>query len=130
MRKTLALVVFALFLVVVFVFFSFGPGIRAALSPAVRIEYPVIKLAGGQMMIVLPAGAVRTGEDGGTFVWKLSRSSDYPENAFVVNAAPIAVEEELDGGICVKPGSLSISNPVAVEWTGELREGMLVRPVS
>ena len=80
------------------------------------------------MLNAIPASAVWEGEDGGTYVWRVSRSDEFPEPAFVVNACPIEIEAEQDGTILFGYGSLSASDAVAVEWKEDLKEGMCVRP--
>ena len=73
---------------------TFGPQIRAALSPEIRYEYPIMAEADGQLMNAIPASAVWTGEDGERYAWRVSRSDEFPESTFVVNAVPVAVEHE------------------------------------
>ena len=73
---------------------TFGPQIRVALSPEIRYEYPVIAEADGQLMNAISASAVWTGEDGESYAWRVSRSDEFPESTFVVNAVPVAVEHE------------------------------------
>jgi hypothetical protein len=80
------------------------------------------------MLNAIPASAVWEGEDGGTYVWKVIRSDEYPEPAVVVNACPIEIEAEQDGTVLFGYGSLSSSDAVAVEWDAKLKEGMCVRP--
>ena len=130
MKRRITITVFILFLLSVAVFMAFGPQIRSAQSPEVRYTYPVMQEAGGQLLNSVPASAVRQGEDGGTYVWKVSRSDEFPEPAFVVNACPIRIELEQDGEVFFGYGfgGLSPSDAVAVEWKTELKEGMCVRP--
>ena len=42
MKRTITITFFILFLISVAVFMAFGPQIRAALSPEIRYEYPVM----------------------------------------------------------------------------------------
>ena len=130
MKRIITVTVFFLFLASVAVFTAFGPQIRAALSPEIRYAYPIYQDGGGQLLPALPASAVWTGEDGGTYVWRVSRSDEFPEPAFVVNAVPVAVDHEADGMVCFGYGfgGLSQSDAVAVDWPGTLKEGMCVRP--
>jgi hypothetical protein len=130
MKRIVTVTVFILFLLSVAVFMAFGPQIRSALSPEVRYTYPVMQEAGGQLLNSVPASAVWQGEDGGTYVWKVSRSDAFPEPAFVVNACPIRIELEQDGEVFFGYGfgGLSPSDAVAVEWKAELKEGMCVKP--
>jgi hypothetical protein len=109
---------------------AFGSQIRAALSPEIRYEYPVMAEADGQLMTAIPASAVWTGEDGERYAWRVSRSDEFPESTFVVNAVPVAVEREADGMVYFGYGfgGLSQSDAVAVDWPGTLKEGMCVRP--
>ena len=94
MKRIVTITVFILFLASVAVFMAFGPQIRAALSPEIRYEYPVTVEADGQLMNAIPASAVWTGEDGERYAWRVSRSDEFPESTFVVNAVPVAVEHE------------------------------------
>ena len=127
-KRIVTISAFFLFLLSVAVFMLFGPQIRAALSPEIRYAYPTYQEADGQMWNSLPASAVWEGEDGGTYVWKVSRSDEFPEPAFVVNAAPIEIEAEQDGTVLFGYGSLSTSEAIAVEWKEDLKEGMCERP--
>ena len=130
MKRIVTITVFILFLASVAVFMAFGPQIRSALSPEVRYTYPVMQEADGQLLNSVPASAVWQGEDGGTYVWKVSRSDAFPEPAFVVGACPIRIELEQDGAVLFGYGfgGLSSSDAVAAEWKEELKEGMCVRP--
>ena len=128
MKRKITITIFILFLLSVAVFMLFGPQIRAALSPQIRYTYPTYQDMDGQMWNSLPASAVWEGEDGGTYVWKVSRSDEFPEPAFVVNACPIQVEAEQDCTVLFGYGSISASDAVAVEWEAELKEGMCVKP--
>ena len=76
------------------VFIAFGPQIRTALSPEIRYEYPVMAEADGWLMTAIPVCAVWTGEDGERYAWRVSRSDEFPESTFVLNAVPVAVEHE------------------------------------
>ena len=129
-KRIAAISIFLLFLASVAVFMAFGPQIRAALSPEVTYDYPNFAEAGGRMLNVLPSSAVWTGEDGGMYVWKISRSDEFPEPAFVVNACPLAIEKEKDGKVYFgfSYGSIDSSDAVAVGWDTDLKEGMCVRP--
>lgn len=129
-KRIVTISVFVLFLVSVAVFMAFGPQIRAALSPEVRYTYPVMQDAGGQLLNSVPTSAVWQGEDGGTYVWKVSRSDEFPEPAFVANACPIQIDFEQDSVVFFgySFGGLSSSDAVAVEWKGELKDGMCVKP--
>ncbi len=128
MKRIVTVTIFVLFLCSVAVFMLFGPQIRAALSPQIRYAYPTYQDAGGRMLNAIPSSAVWTGEDGGTYVWKVSRSDEFPEPAFVVNACPIQIEQEKNGTVLFGFGGPSSSDAVAVEWEAELEEGMCVRP--
>ena len=86
-KRIATISIFLLFLVSVTVFMAFGPQIRATLSPEIRYEYPVMQESDGQLMNAIPASAVWTGEDGERYAWRISRSDEFPEPAFVVNAA-------------------------------------------
>ncbi len=127
-KRIVTISVFFLFLLSVAIFMLFGPQIRAALSPEIRYTYPMYQEADGQMWNSLPASAVWDGDDGGTYIWKVSRSDEYPEPAFIVNACPIEIEAEKDGTVFFGYGSISISDAVAIEWKANLKEGMCVRP--
>ena len=130
MKRLVTITVFILFLASVAVFVGFGPQIRAALSPEVRYVYPETREADGRILNALPASAVWRGEDGQSCVWRVSRSDEYPEPAFVVGAYPISIEFEKDGTVFFGYGfgGLSPSDAVAVEWKAELKDGMCVRP--
>ena len=128
MKRIVTVTIFVLFLCSVAVFMLFGPQIRAALSPQIRYAYPTYQDAGGRMLNAIPSSAVWTGEDGGTYVWKVSRSDEFPEPAFIVNACPIQIEQEKNGTVLFGFGGPSSSDAVAVEWEAELEEGMCVRP--
>ena len=127
MKRIVTVTIFVLFLCSVAVFMLFGPQIRAALSPQIRYAYPTYQDADGRMLNAIPASAVWTGEDGGTYVWKVSRSDEFPEPAFIVNACPIQIEQEKNGTVLFGFGGPSSSDAVAVEWEAELEEGMCVR---
>ena len=128
MKRIVTVTIFVLFLCSVAVFMFFGPQIRAALSPQIRYAYPTYQDADGRMLNAIPSSAVWTGEDGGTYVWKVSRSDEFPEPAFIVNACPIQIEQEKNGMVLFGFGGPSSSDAVAVEWEAELEEGMCVRP--
>ena len=130
MKRTITITIFILFLASVAVFMAFGPQIRAALSPQIRYEYPVMQESDGQLMNAIPASAVWTGEDGERYAWRVSRSDEFPESTFVVNAVSVAIDHEADGMVYFGSGfgGLSQSNAVAVAWPGTLKEGMCVRP--
>ena len=128
MKRIVTVTIFVIFLCSVAVFMLFGPQIRAALSPQIRYAYPTYQDADGRMLNAIPASAVWSGEDGGTYVWKVSRSDEFPEPAFIVNACPIQIEQEKNGTILFGFGGPSSSDAVAVEWEAELEEGMCVRP--
>ena len=128
MKRIVTVTIFVIFLCSVAVFMLFGPQIRAALSPQIRYAYPTYQDADGRMLNAIPASAVWSGEDGGTYVWKVSRSDEFPEPAFIVNACPIQIEQEKNGTILFGFGGPSSSDAVAVEWPGTLKEGMCVRP--
>ena len=130
MKRIITVTVFFLFLASVAVFMAFGPQIRAVLSPQIRYEYPVIQESDGQLMTAIPVSAVWTGEDGESYAWRVSRSDEFPESTFVVNAVPVAVDHEADGMVYFGYGfgGLSQSDAVAVAWPGTLKEGMCVRP--
>ena len=128
MKRKITISIFVLLLLSVAIFMAFGPQIRAALSPQIRYTYPTYQDMDGRMLNAIPASAVWEGEDGGTYVWKVSRSDEFPEPAFVVNACPIQVEAEQDGTVLFGYGSLSTSDAVAVEWEAALKEGMCVKP--
>ena len=129
-KRIVTVTVFILFLVSVAVFMAFGPQIRTALSPEIRYEYPVMQESDGQLINAIPASAVWTDEDGESYAWRVSRSDEFPESTFVVNAVPVAVEHEADGMVYFGYGfgGLSQSDAVAVAWPGTLKEGMCVRP--
>jgi|GEM_PF-5351144 len=61
--------------------------------------------------------------------WWVSRSDEFPESTFVVNAVPVAVDHEADGMVYFGSGfgGLSQSDTEAVAWFGTLKEGMCVR---
>ena len=61
-------------------------------------------------------------------VWKISRSDEYPEPVFVVNACPIEIEAEQDGTVLFGYGSISASDAVAIECEAALKEDMCVKP--
>lgn len=130
MKRIITVTVFILFLLSAAVFMVFGPQIRAALSPEIRYAYPVMEDVDGQIMNAIPVSAVWTGEDGERYAWRISRSDEFPESTFVVNAVPVAVDHEADGMVYFGYGfgGLSHSDAVAVDWTGTLKEGMCVRP--
>ena len=130
MKRKITVAVFVLFLASVAVFMLFGAQIRAALSPQIRYVYPEMREADGRILDALPASAVWQGEDGGSCVWRVSRSDEYPEPAFVVGACPISIEFEKDGTVFFGYGfgGLSPSDAVAVEWKAELKDGICVRP--
>ena len=128
MKRIVTVTIFVLFLCSVAVFMLFGPQIRAALSPEIRYAYPTYQDADGRMLNAIPSSAVWTGEDGGTYVWKVSRSDEFPEPAFIVNACPIQIEQEKNGTVLFGFGGPSSSDAVAIEWEAELEEGMCVRP--
>ena len=128
MKRKITISIFVLLLLSVAIFMAFGPQIRAALSPQIRYTYPTYQDMDGRMLNAIPASAVWTGEDGGTYVWRVSRSDEFPEPAFVVNACPIQLEAEQDGTVLFGYGSLSTSDAVAVEWEAALKEGMCVKP--
>ena len=127
-KRIVTISIFLLFLASVAVFMAFGPQIRAALSPRIRYDYPVMEEAEGRFLYAIPASAVWTDGDG-SFVWRVVRSDDFPESAFVVNAVPVEIEREADGAVYVGIGfgGLSSSDAVAVEWAGTMKEGMCVR---
>ena len=125
-KRIATISVFLLFLISVAVFMAFGPQIRAALSPEIRYAYPIIEDVDGQLLNSIPASAAWFGEDGGTYVWRVSRSDEFPESTFVVNAVPVAVDHEADGMVYF--GGLSQSDAVAVDWKEKLKEGMCVKP--
>ncbi len=129
-KRIVTISIFLLFLMSVAVFMAFGPQIRSALSPEVKYTYPVMQDVDGQLLNSVPALAVWQGEDGGSYVWKVSRSDAFPEPTFVVNAFPIQIELEKDGAVFFGYGfgGLFPSDAVAVEWKAELKEGMCVRP--
>ncbi len=127
-KRIATISIFILFLASVAVFMVFGPQIRAVLSPQIRYEYPVMADVDGQLINAIPASAVWTGEDGERYAWRVSRSDEFPEPAFVVNACPIEIEAEKDSTVFFGYGSISISDAVAVEWKADLKEGMCVRP--
>ena len=128
MKRIITVTVFFLFLASVAVFVAFGPQIRAALSPRIRYAYPVMEDVDGQFLNAIPASALWTGEDGGSYVWRISRSDEFPEPAFVVGACPVEIVSEKGGKAYFSYGQLSTSDAVAVEWDTGLREGMCVRP--
>ena len=130
MKRKITISIFVLLLLSVAIFMAFGPQIRAALSPQIRYTYPTYQDMDGRMLNAIPASAVWTGEDGGTYVWRVSRSDEFPEPAFVVNAVPVAVDHAADGMVWFGYGfsGLSQSDAVAVDWPGTLKEGMCVRP--
>ena len=128
MKRKITISIFVLLLLSVAIFMAFGPQIRAALSPQIQYTYPNYQDMDGRMLNAIPASAVWTGEDGGTYVWRVSRSDEFPEPAFVVNACPIQLEAEQDGTVLFGYGSLSTSDAVAVEWEAALKEGMCVKP--
>ena len=130
MKRIVTVTIFVLFLCSVAVFMLFGPQIRAALSPEIRYEYPVMQESDGQLMNAIPASAVWTGEDGESYAWCVTRSDAFPESTFVVNAVPVAVDHEADGMVYFGYGfgGLSQSDAVAVDWPRTLKEGMCVRP--
>ena len=66
-KRIATISIFILFLASVAVFMVFGPQIRAALSPEIRYEYPVMQESDGQLMNAIPASAVWTGEDGESY---------------------------------------------------------------
>ena len=129
-KRIVTISIFLLFLASVAVFMAFGPQIRAALSPEIRYAYPTMTEMDEQFMNTIPASAVWTGEDGETYAWRVTRSDDFPESAFVVNAVPVSVDHEADGMVYFGYGfgGLSQSDAVAVEWAKALKEGMCVRP--
>jgi len=83
-----------------------------------------------QLLNSVTTSVVWQGEDGETYVWKVSRSDVFPEPAFVVNACPIQIELEQDGAVFFGYGfgGLSSSDAVAVEWKAELKDGMCIKP--
>ena len=129
-KRIVTISIFLLFLASVAVFMVFGPQIRAALSPEIRYEYPVMADVDGQLMNAIPTSAVWMGEDGERYAWRVTRSDEFPESTFVVNAVPVAVDHEADGMVYFGYGfgGLSQSDAVAVAWPGTLKEGMCVRP--
>ena len=130
MKRIVTIALFALFLCSVAVFMFFGGQIRAALSPEIRYVYPEMREADGRYLNALPVSAVWQGEDGQSYVWRVSRSDAFPEPAFVVGACPVSVEKEADGRAYLGFGfgGLSSSDAVASEWDAELADGMCVRP--
>ena len=74
MKRKITISIFVLLLLSVAIFMAFGPQIRAALSPQIRYTYPTYQDMDGRMLNAIPASAVWEGEDGGTYVWKVSRS--------------------------------------------------------
>lgn len=115
-KRIVTISVFVLFLASVAVFMAFGPQIRAALSPEIRYEYPVMDDVDGQLINAIPASSVWTGEDWERYAWRVSRSDEFPESTFVVNAVPVAVDHEADGMVYFGYGfgGLSQSDAVAV----------------
>ena len=86
-KRIVTISIFLLLLASVSVFMAFRPQIRAALSPEIRYAYPITEDVDGQFLNSVPASAVWIGEDGGTYVWRVSRSDEFTEPAFVVTFA-------------------------------------------
>ena len=127
-KQIITVTIFVLFLVSVAVFVTYGAQIRAALSPEIAYDYPVMEEVDGEYRMAVPASAVWVGEDGATTVWSVTRSDDFPESAYVVSACPVNVAREEDDTVYLGFGGLSSSDAVAVGWNGTLREGMCVKP--
>ena len=127
-KRIITITIFILFLASVAVFVIFGAQIRAALSPEITYDYPVMQDIDGNYTTAVPASAVWYDENGEPCVWTVSRSDDFPESAYVVTACPIGIEFEADGMVYLNSWRLSSSDAIAVNWQSTLRDGMCVRP--
>lgn len=129
MRKILTLSTFALFLVSVLVFTALGGEIRDALSPTVRyvsLSYAKFDPADSRAYPAFPSEAVRTDENGITYVWTVAPTDEYPEDAYAVKRADVNVIHEADGTVYVRFADYDITGGIVVEAEGELREGQRV----
>ncbi|MBQ2724593.1 MAG: hypothetical protein IJF78_02680 [Clostridia bacterium] len=129
MRKILTLSAFALFLASVLIFTAFGAEIRDALSPAVRyvsLSYAKFDPADIRAYPAFPSEAVRTDENGVTYVWTVKSTDEYPEEAYAVYREDLTVIHEADGTVYVRFADFEVTGGIVTEWSGELREGQRV----
>ncbi len=129
MRKILTLSAFALFLASVLIFTAFGGEIRDAMSPTVRyvsLSYRSFDDS-GRAYPSFPSDAVRTDENGVTFVWAVAPTDEYPEDAYIVTRENVDVIHESDGMVYVRFAGYEITGGIVVESDGDLREGQRVK---
>lgn len=129
MRKILTLSAFALFLASVLIFTAFGGEIRDALSPTVRyvsLSYAKFDPTDTRAYPAFPSEAVHTDETGSDYVWVIMPTDEYPEDAYAVKRADVAVIHEADGMVYVRFADFEITGGIVVESDGELRDGQRV----
>ena len=129
MRKILTLSAFALFLVSVLIFTAFGGEIRDALSPTVRyvsLSYAKFDPADTRAYPAFPSEAVRTDENGVSYVWTVKPTDEYPEDAYAVKRADVTVIHEADGMVYVRFADFEVTGGIVVASDGELRDGQRV----
>jgi len=129
MRKILTLSAFALFLVSVLIFTAFGGEIRDALSPTVRyvsLSYAKFDPDDTRAYPAFPSEAVHTDETGTDYVWVITLTDEYPEDAYAVKRADVTVIHEADGIVYVRFADYDITGGIVVEADGELRDGQRV----
>lgn len=128
MRKILTLSAFALFLASVLIFTAFGEEIRDALSPTVsyaNLSYRSFDDS-GRAYPSFPSEAVRTDEDGVTYIFAVTPTEEYPEDAYAVTRENVTVMHEGDGTVYVRFANYDITGGIVVESDGELHDGQRV----
>ena len=128
MKRILAVIFFALFLVAVLFFQIWGWWVRDLLSPKVVWDYPGVDEV-TWMFLTLPESAVYEDETGRTFVYLLTDSEKYPEQAYEAEQTFISVKETKDGTVYFHMGEVDSTDAVIFSSDKPLEDGARVVPV-
>lgn len=123
MRKILTAAIIGAFTVLTALCLAFGPNIRDALSPNVEYVFPEYLMGNGQMLLTLPAEAVRYDEAGTAYVMAAVVSEKYPERCYEAKRKDLKIYKT-EGETAVISYGVTISDRIIL--TENLHDGQRV----
>ena len=118
---------FFLCLILILVFFQYGGRwVRDLLSPEVICIYPKMELLDEyefHTFLMFPEECVQTENDGILYIWTVSRTDEYPEEAFKANKRVIQITQETDDMVYVSFQFIPSGEAIVRNWTGQIADG-------
>ena len=73
--------------------------------------------------LMFPEECVKTENDGTLYIWTVSRTNEYPEEAFKANKRVIQITQETDDMVYVSFQFIPSGEAIVRNWTGQIADG-------